>query len=55
MACRAWQFYYLTLYRKSLPVFVVAVQSLSYVLLVGDPWTVAPQTPLSMGFPRQEY
>ena len=25
------------------------------VLLLGAPWTVAHQVPLSMGFPRQEY
>ena len=35
--------------------FVVVVQSLNYVILVVNPWTVAPQAPLSMGFPRQEY
>ena len=28
---------------------------LSRVRLFGIPWTVAPQAPLSMGFPRQEY
>ena len=27
---------------------------LSHVRLFATPWTVAPQTPLSMGFPRQE-
>ena len=27
----------------------------SVVSLVGTPWTVARQAPLSMGFPRQEY
>ena len=31
---------------------VAVVRSLSCVLLF---WTVAGQTPLSMGFPRQEY
>ena len=30
-------------------------QSLSCVQLFVTPWTVAHQTPLSMGFPRQEY
>ena len=30
-------------------------QSLSFVWLFATPWTVAHQTPLSMGFPRQEY
>ena len=33
----------------------VYVQSLSRVQLFATPWTVAHQTPLSMGFPRQEY
>ena len=28
---------------------------LSHVWLFATPWTVAPQVPLSMGFPRQEY
>ena len=44
------------LYKKfaSLCFVVVVVHSLSYVLLVVYPWTVAPQTPLSMGCPRQE-
>ena len=28
---------------------------LSHVRLFVIPWTVAPQAPLSMGFPRQEY
>ena len=32
-----------------------AVQVLSCVRLFVTPWTVARQTPLSMGFPRQEY
>ena len=30
-------------------------QSLSRVQLFVTPWTVVPQAPLSMGFPRQEY
>ena len=30
-------------------------KSLSRVQLFAAPWTVARQTPLSMGFPRQEY
>ena len=33
----------------------VYVQSLSHVQLFATAWTVAHQTPLSMGFPRQEY
>ena len=33
----------------------VCVHSLSRVGLFATPWTVALQTPLSMGFPRQEY
>ena len=32
-----------------------SVQSLSLDLLFETPWTVAPQSPLAMGFPRQEY
>ena len=31
------------------------VWSLSPVWLFGDPWTIAHQVSLSMGFPRQEY
>ena len=31
------------------------VKSLSCVRLFMTPWTVAPQAPLSMGSPRQEY
>ena len=33
----------------------VKVKSLSHVRLFAIPWTVAHQSPLSMGFPRQEY
>ena len=33
----------------------MCAQSLSCVQLLVDLWTVARQTPLSMGFPRQEY
>ena len=33
----------------------VTTQSLSCVQLFATPWTVGCQTPLSMGFPRQEY
>ena len=33
----------------------VHVQSVSCVRLFVTPWTLAPQAPLSMGFPRQEY
>ena len=32
-----------------------AVSRLSHVRLFVTPWTIARQTPLSMGFPRQEY
>ena len=32
-----------------------ACLSLSHVQLSETPWTVAHQTPLSLGFPRQEY
>ena len=33
----------------------VCVCKVSRVQLFATPWTVAPQAPLSMGFPRQEY
>ena len=33
----------------------VCVKSLSRVRLFATPWTIAHQTPLSMGFSRQEY
>ena len=32
-----------------------AIWSLSFVHLFATPWTIADQTPLSMGFPRQGY
>ena len=31
------------------------IQSLSHVQLFATPWTVARQTPMSMGFSRQEF
>ena len=34
---------------------IIAVQLLSHVQLFVIPWTVPHQTPLSMGFSRQEY
>ena len=40
---------------RTLPLACVIVQLLSCVQLFVTPWTVAPQAPLSMGFPRQEY
>ena len=33
----------------------VCAQALNRVQLFATPWTAAHQTPLSMGFPRQEY
>ena len=33
----------------------VCVKSLRHVQLFATPWTIAHQTPLSMGFSRQEY
>ena len=36
-------------------IFVVVVQSLNCFQLSEVPWTVAHQTSLFMGFPRQEY
>ena len=38
-----------------LPCFYVCAQSVSPVQLFVTPWTVAHQTPLYMGFSRQEY
>ena len=38
-----------------LSLFVVVVQSLSHVQVFATPQTAACQSPLSMGFPRQEY
>ena len=35
--------------------FFVVVYTLSHVQLFATPWTVARQTSLSLGFPRQEY
>ena len=32
-----------------------SIKSLSHVPLFATPWTLAHQSPLSMGFPRQEY
>ena len=40
---------------KNLTQVYKSVKSLSRVRLFAIPWTVAHQTPLSMGFPRQEY
>ena len=40
--------------RCSTSLIVVVVQSLSHGRLFATPWTVTPQAPLSMGFPRQE-
>ena len=34
---------------------MLSAQSISQVQLFVTPWTVAPQTPLFVGFPRQEY
>ena len=39
---------------KPVPYIIVKVKSLSRVRLC-DPWTVAYQVPLSIGFSRQEY
>ena len=35
-------------------IFILVVYSPSHVRLFVAPWTVAPQAPLCMGFPRQE-
>ena len=35
--------------------FCAHAQSLSCIQLLATPWTVAHQSPLSMGFPMQEY
>ena len=34
---------------------IAVVKLLSYILLFANPWTLACQRPLSMGFSRQEY
>ena len=36
-------------------IYISEVKSLSHVQLFATPWTIACQTPLSMGFPRQKY
>ena len=33
----------------------MCVQAFSHVQLSATPWTIAQQSPLFMGFPRQEY
>ena len=40
---------------ESVPIVKVKVKSLSRVRLFATPWTVAHQSPKSMGFSRQEY
>ena len=35
--------------------FIQCLRLLSHVQLFANPWTLALQTPLTMGFPRQEY
>ena len=45
---RAWSYEYF--FKKD-----SEVKSLSRVRLFANPWTVAQQAPLSMGFSRQEY
>ena len=42
-------------WKFKIPRFCVCAQLLSCVHLFGTPWTIALQTPLSMGFSRQEY
>ena len=43
------------LWRQGFSMKIAAVSVLSHVQFFAIPWTVARQTPLSMGFPRQEY
>ena len=43
------------LHLKYTQLLFVAVESLGRVRLFETPWTVAPQAPLSMGFPRKEH
>ena len=48
--------YYLVLTRnEAVTLATIRAQSLSRVQLFATPWTVTCQTPLSMGFSRQEY
>ena len=48
--------YYLVLTRnEAVTLATICAQSLSRVQLFATPWTVTCQTPLSMGFSRQEY
>ena len=41
--------------REQIRKTTLSAQSLSHVQLFVAPWTIAPQAPLSMGFPRQKY
>ena len=43
------------LWRQGFSMKVAAVSVLCHVQFFETPWTVARQTPLSMGFPTQEY
>ena len=53
LLCAIWLFFKLN-FHSSFPL-KVKVKSLSRVQLFATPWTVANQTPPSMGFSRQEY
>ena len=51
---RSWKIIFLTFGHSIILLLKVKVKSLSCVWLFETPWTVAHQSPLSMGFPRQE-
>ena len=51
---RKWRWSLLPIARRG-PYSCVHAQLLSHTCLFATPWTVAPQAPLSVGFPRQEY
>ena len=50
-----YEYAYTYIYIKYTYTCICACQLVSYVLPFATPWTVAHQTPLSMGFSRQEY
>ena len=48
-------FVYLSIYLSIYICYCCCLLTKLYLTLFATPWTVAPQAPLSMGFPRQEY
>ena len=53
--CFLLQDFIWNIYFQSVKTVCVCVQSLSCVWLFANPWGIARQAPLSMGFSRQEY